>query len=101
MREVGVDNWEIIPLLSFKCDKKTILKFEMEWCNALNADLISNSPFSGFESKKEYLVNYFEVNKQNKIYYCEVCEKPFMSNRDLKKHFNTLKHQYTYLNSLD
>ena len=131
MREVGLDNWEMVPLLSFTCDRKTILKFEKEWCYALNADLNTLPPFLGFNSKKEYDANYRRVNKetikqkkseyykvnkerisqrrtnynetqkQNKLHYCEVCEKSFLSNRDLKRHFDSLKHQYAYLNSLD
>ena len=108
MREVGTINWEIVPLLTFSCDKKTILEFEREWCNLLNADLNSYSP-SGF-NKKEYFVNYRKLNKekikkrhadyyvlnketiqeqqyehrkldkQNKVHHCDVCEKSFETN---------------------
>ena len=101
MREVGVNNWEMVPLLSFTCDKKTILEFEKEWCNALNADLNSNSSFSGFENKQEYFSNYCKLNKQNKTHHCNVCEKSFESNKHLQRHFDSLKHLHTYLNSLD
>ena len=116
MREVGLDNWEMVPLLSFACDRKTILEFEKEWCNALNSDLNTNSPFPGFKNKKEYRANYresnketikqqkaeyYKLNKQNKTHYCNVCEKFFGHNGDLKKHFESLKHLYAYMNSVD
>ena len=64
MCEVGIDDWEIVPLLTFKCDKNTILGFEREWCNLLNTDLNSYSPFSGFDNKKEYDANYRKLNKE-------------------------------------
>ena len=116
MREVGLDNWEMVSLLSITCDRKTILEFEKEQCNKLNSDLNSNSPVLNLENRKEYSANYrelnketikqqkaeyYKLNKQNKKYYCDVCEKSFRSNGDLQRHFNTLKHGYTYLNSLD
>ena len=131
MREVGLNNWKIIPLLQRTCDKKTILELEMEKCNELNADLNMRSPFLGFDNKKEYFVKYYQfnkeiikqrqdnyyelnkekisqkqteyhkLNKQNKRYHCEICDFSFGSNRGLKDHFYTIKHGYTYLNSLD
>ena len=39
MRDVGVQHWKIIPLLTFPCDRKTICEFEREWIKALNAGL--------------------------------------------------------------
>ena len=117
MQNVDKHNREIIPILSRICNKDTIHKLEKEWCDILNADLNSNSPFTNFNTKsKEYFANYRELNKekinqqiakchksniQNKIYHCGVCDKPFESNYKLQKHFDTLKHQYRYLNSLD
>ena len=50
MREVGVSNWGITPLLSLTCDKKTILELEKEKYDELNADLNTYSPVS--ENKK-------------------------------------------------
>ena len=117
MLEVGIHNWEIIPLLTFSCIQKTIREFEREWCDLLNADLNSNSPFSNLNSKsKEYFANYCKLNGekiyqriakchksniQHKVYHCSVCEKSFVSNSLLKRHLDTLKHQYAYINSLD
>ena len=103
MREVGLNNWEMISILSFECecDKKTILELEMEKCNELNADLNTYSPFSGFENKKEYFANYRELNKQKETYHCNICEKSFGTNWLLQRHFNTLKHSYAYMNSVD
>ena len=101
MREVGLYNWEMIPLLSFTCDRRTILEIERERCNTLNADLNTYSPIFDVENRKKYLANYREFNIRNNAYHCDVCEKSFGSNRDLQRHFNTLKHQRTYLDSLD
>ena len=117
MREIGVNNWIIIPLLTFSCDKKTIRKFEREWCNQLNADHNSYSPFSDFDStSKEYFNNYRKLNRekirqgidechksniQNKKYHCSTCDKSFRCNHGLKKHFGSLNHSYAYMNSLD
>ena len=101
MCEVGLNNWEMISILSFTCDKKTILKFEKEKYYELNADLNTYSPFSGFENKKEYFANFRELNKQKEIYHCNICEKSFGTNWILQKHFNSLKHQRVYLNSVD
>ena len=72
MREVGTDNWEIIPLLSFSCDQKTIREFEKEWCEAIGTDLNMISPFT---DKKEYNANYRKLNngaiKRKKAKYYE------------------------------
>lgn len=75
MREVGIENWEIIPLLSRICDGNTIREVERKWVEILNSDLNSYSPFSGFENKKEYYVNYYRENIQNKVFHCEICDK--------------------------
>ena len=101
MREVGLNNWDMVPLLSFACDRKTIFKFEKEWCNVLNADLNTYSPILDVENRKKYLANYREFNIRNNTYHCNVCEKSFGSNSDLNKHFDSLKHQHAHLNSLD
>ena len=116
MRTVGIYNWEIIPLLQRTCDQKTIRELENKWCKIMNADLNTYSPFTGFENKKEYYANYYEMNKekikkqqvdyyesnkQDKKYYCDICEIVCGSDRDLQNHFHTIKHGYKYLNSLD
>ena len=161
MREVGLDNWEILPLLVFTCEKLTILGFEKMWINTLNADLNTLSPITTpderkeqkanyyvsnkeallkyqanyYESNKEAIkqhhINYYELNKvsilrkkmnhyesnkeairqqranyrestkQNRVHYCDVCNKSFEFKKDLQRHFESLKHQYTYLNFLD
>ena len=44
--EIGVNNCEITPLLSRICEKDIIRKVEKKWCDLLNADLNSYSPFS-------------------------------------------------------
>ena len=44
MKEVGINNWRIIPLLTYLCDQKTILEFEKSWVELLNPDLNTYSP---------------------------------------------------------
>ena len=106
MREVGVNNWEIVPLLTFTCDKKTIFEFEKEWIKVLKTDL--NTRFSiglnmelNKETCKRLQTRYYHKNIQNKIHHCSVCDKSFGCNYFLQEHFESLNHQYTYLNSLD
>ena len=43
----------------------------------------------------------FKNNKDSKKYYCEACDKSFSQKCNLKNHFNSFKHQFTLLNSLD
>ena len=115
MREVGIDSWMIVPLLTFTCDRNTILEFEKEWIKVLKADLNKYSPIINI-SKIEYRANHYRLNKevykrnqtcyyhkniQNKIYHCDVCDKSFGCNYFLQEHFKSLNHSYTYLNSLD
>ena len=130
MREVGINNWKLVPLLSFTCDRNTILEFEKDWCKALGSDLNTYTLFTGLD-KEGYMTNYYSLNReyilqrqanynainreiirqkqaqynhsnvQNKIHHCDVCDKSFTCNANLQKHFDTLKHQYAYLNSLD
>ena len=105
MREVGVDNWEVLPLLVLTCDKKSIRGFEKEWFKALCADLNTFSPFMTKQERKRSVNKstklYYQRNIQNKLYHCDVCDKFFQSNSHLKSHLNTTKHQYAYLNSVD
>ena len=131
MHEVGLDRWEIIPLLQRTCDKKTILEFEMEKCNELNADLNMRSPFLSFDDKKKYVANYYEMNKekikerqagyyemnkekikkqqadyyklnkQQKIYHCEVCDISFGYKKDLQEHLKTSRHFWKHIYSVD
>lgn len=127
MCEVEVRNWTIVPLLTFACDINTIREFEKAWIAALNTDLNIRSPITSKAERKEQLAAYYEDNKemiqqkhadyyqdnkeiwvdyykaniQNKRFYCNVCDMSFRGNRDLKRHLDTLKHSYAWLNSLD
>ena len=106
MLETGVNNWEIIPLLSRTCNRNTIREVERKWIRILNADLNTFSPINtenewkntGKEKMKRERYHY---TKQNKTHYCNVCNKAFGYVADLKKHLESLKHSYAYLNSLD
>ena len=60
MREIGLQNWKIIPLLTFACDKKTILEFEKQWIDLIGADLNMISPIT---DQKEYNAAYHKANK--------------------------------------
>ena len=128
MNGVGLQNWKIIPLLTFACNKNTILQFEKQWVDLIGADLNMRSPIT---DRKEYDAGYYlrnkkaiqqrhasyrEVNKQNileqqagyrefnvqnKIHHCSVCDKSFGYKKDLDKHYKTLKHSNAYMNSVD
>ena len=112
MNEVRLDNWEILPLLSRTCDIKTIREVEKKWVKVLGADLNSYSPIreeetikeyreSRKDAKKEYDAAYYKNNKKAHRYYCDVCEIACGSQGDLKRHLDTLKHSYAWLNSVD
>ena len=103
MFEMGIDNWKILPLLVHICDRKTIQEFERNWIELLSPDLNTYSPLdenpnvNNIEASKRHYRNSIE----NKTYYCNVCDKAFGKIYALKRHFNSLKHQYAYLNSVD
>ena len=40
-------------------------------------------------------------NREQKKFFCEVCQAPFSFPQNLRKHNETLKHQFAFLNSLD
>ena len=106
MQEVGIYNWEIIPLLTYSCDKKTIRGFEQQWVELLKSDLnmISSSDTGNKwnhiglnELKRKHYLN----NIETKRYYCDVCNKAFYHSEALRRHLNTLKHSYAYMGSVD
>ena len=128
MNGVGLQNWKIIPLLTFACNKNTIRQFEKQWVDIIGADLNMRSPITDRkEYKAEYhqnnrdsilkrqaeyrMVNrgmllkkdkeYRENNVQNRIHHCSVCDKSFGYKKDLDKHYKTLKHSNAYMNSID
>ena len=44
MRDVGVHNFRIVPLLTFACNRETIYEFEQEWVKTTGASLNTVSP---------------------------------------------------------
>ena len=64
MREVGLENWQIVPLLTFACDKITIRNYEKSWHDLLNADLNTVSPVLDLKKRKDYMTNYRKLNKE-------------------------------------
>ena len=127
MRTVGLQNWEIIPLLSRTCDIKTICEVERKWCGIMHADLNTLSPITTLAERRQQQADYYEANKeailkrhtayretnkeairqkretikQNKVHYCELCEYACGSNADLQKHLKTSKHFWKYIYSVD
>ena len=67
MREIGVQHWEIVPLLTFSCNRGTIGEFEREWIKALNANLNTISPIDEGLAKREYYIKYKKIRKTNGI----------------------------------
>ena len=60
MNEIGLGNWEILPLLSRMCGIKTIREVEKNWIRILKADLNS---YSSVTDRKEYRAAYYKNNK--------------------------------------
>ena len=101
MRETGVQRWEIVPLLTFACDRKTICEFEYQWIKALNANLNMFSPINEDLVIRRNMIKYYKKNKETKRYYCELCDLTCGSNRELTRYLDTLKHSYAWLNAVD
>ena len=102
MCQVGVENWTTRPLLTLECTKDVIRSFERMWCNILRCDLNMRIPLLNDNGKnKERVARVVKRNIEEKKYFCEVCDKPFQSKWHLNQHRDTLKHQFTFLNSLD
>ena len=101
MRKVGIQHWEIVPLITFACDRKTICEFEREWVKALGANLNTVSPANEDLVKREYHASYFKKNKETKRYYCELCTVAFMHSHALKKRLETYKHFMKWVWSVD
>lgn len=109
MREVGLKNWEAFPLLSRTCDVRTIRELVRKWVGVLQADLNSRNVQKDVQQQhaeyyknnktaiRKYQSDYREKLKEEKRFYCDVCNLACISNGDLKKHLSTLKH----LNALD
>ena len=128
MLRIGLKNWKIILLVTFSCDQKTIFEFERDWIQILRADLNMIFPIT---DRKKYKADYHQNNRdailkrqagyrmanrdillkkdkeyrknnvEAKKYHCIVCDISFGYKKDLNKHFDTLKHPYAYMNSVD
>ena len=103
MQEVGVYNWEITLLeTSSLCEKREIFILEKKCIEKLKPDLNMRFPIrENNEKSRERARNYILKNLEEKRYHCNVCEKTFEHVGNLKRHFNSLKHSYAYMNSLD
>ena len=112
MNEVGLQNWKILPLITFACDTKTILEFERDWINVLQADLNIKLPIRRECTTREYHATYREANKgkihnhfkcivRSKRYYCNTCNIACWCKRDLDRHLDTLSHFTAYVNFVD
>ena len=93
IREVGLSNWEILPLIQVKCDIKSIKVFELGFFNVLKPNLNSQVPIR----TQEQIDNYYKINLQNRRYHCGICNKSYGDKQNLKKHLGSLKHKNTYL----
>ena len=103
MKEVGAKNWEIISLEVVPlCDKREILILEKKYIDELKPDLNKNFPIKENNEKyRERARKHYFKSLEEKRYHCNVCEKSCGSLENLKKHFNSLKHSYAYMNSVD
>ena len=77
MNEIGLQDWEMVPLLTFACDKKTIFEFEKQWLGLIDADLNMRSPIT---DRKEYKAEY-HLNNRDAILKRQAEYR--MANRDI------------------
>ena len=106
MVENGPENWVIEPLRLHTCNKNKIREVEAKMVRRLQPDLNTRSPIDmenkwGNNGKEKLLRDLYYNHKQNKTYYCDVCEKAFGKKFNLEAHCNTLKHSYAFMNSVD
>ena len=97
MREVGVHNWKIVPLITYACNRETICEFEQEWVKATGANLNTFSPVTDDLVKR----GYNKKNKETKRYYCKLCGIVRKDNYNLKRHFDTYKHFMNWVWDID
>ena len=64
MREVGLENWEILPLLGRTCGKKEVFELERKWIKILKAGLNTYLPARKEETVQEYNANRYKDNKE-------------------------------------
>ena len=64
MNEVGLNNWEIVPLLTLECTRDEIRAFERKWVEVLEANMNSISPMTTAEEVKRRKAEYREVNRE-------------------------------------
>ena len=101
MREVGVHRWSMVPLITLPCDQATICECEQVWIETVGSNLNTNSSVSKDAASREYDKQRHRKNKETKRFYCGICDIAFMHNYNLKRHLDTLKHSYAYMNSVD
>ena len=84
MRQVGLDSWKIVPLLTLECTRDEIRAFERKWVEVLEANLNSISPMTtaveASQKQAEYRENnHEEISRQKAEYYAsnrdEICRK--------------------------
>ena len=102
MDETGPENWTIEPLLTFPCNKGTICEFGREWIKLVKPDLNVLSPVrENNEKNRESFKEHHFNSLKTKRYYCNVCDIAFGCSSELKRHFKSLKHSCTFMDSLD
>ena len=104
MYEVGLQNWEILPLLGRTCGKKEAFELEKKWIRVLGAGLNTYLPVTdkvNREADLQRVAKYQKKYKECKRFYCGVCDLACKDKYNLNRHLDTLKHSYAWLNSLD
>ena len=94
MLEVGVDNWEIIPLQVTDADRNTARAFELAWYNFYKPDLNSQVPFRLGPTGQEKDGN---LNIARKKYHCGLCDRSYCANYKLRLHTNSKSHIDEYM----
>ena len=87
----GWNNWNMVIVDFFNCiNGNDARKKEQEYYEKLNANLNSIEPFK----IKELTHDIIKPIIEKKIYYCDKCDITTNTQKQLDKHFRTLKHKY-------
>ena len=89
MREVGLENWVMRPLLSLEstlCTRDEIRAFEKMWCEILRCDLNSYSPIRSaavrYKENREVILRKkairYQNNKDSKNFFAKLVTNHFL-----------------------
>ena len=101
IREVGAENWEILPLVICPCDHEEIRTLEQQWVELLKPDLNALSPLrENNEKNRNSAKNHYRDSLRTRRYFCYICNIAFGNKCNQKFHYNSEKHKDKSLEQL-